>query len=411
MTFENRAYTYYYDNETLSGNDVTLYGDPVATASANVVTLTQGGAKTFGVPGYTKSNKYRVWGDIAKLTYDFGFGTLRFGGWLERSDTYRQQRDVNLLTGAFDYREKAVTSPTGAVTPRYIRFDQNSSVSHDEEFAEVEIRPFPGLKITPGVKRVAFTRSIDALYNQGTRYAQLVSNTYSATLPFATINYAPTANLSVYGQYARGFLIPPLSQLYIPNPSFSPANPQKSTNYQAGAVYHGSHLSLDADYYYIDFTNKFVSFLSPTPGVGTVFGNIGGAIYQGVEGQATYALDNGFAIFGNASRNYAKTKNPGQAKTQIAAAPMWTAAAGVLYKHGPVKFSLIDKLTGVQYGPRASRRPSVSRRTIPRSSRRAINSVTCASGSRSTTCSARPRPYASRATSSTSSRAAQCRAT
>ena len=350
VAFENRAYTYYYDNETLSGNDVTLYGDPVATAAANVVTLTQGGTKTFGVPGYTKSNKYRVWGDIAKLSYDFGHGTLRIGGWLERSDTYRQQRDVNLLTGAFDYREKAVTSPSGVVTPRYIRFDQNSSVSHDEEFAELEIRPFPGLKITPGVKRVAFTRSIDAAYNQGTRYAQLVSNTYSATLPFATINYAPTDNLSVYGQYAKGFLIPPLSQLYIPNPSFSPAAPQKSTNYQAGAVYHGSHLSLDADYYYIDFKNKFVSFLSPTPGVGTVFGNIGGAVYQGVEGQATYAFDGGFAVFGNASRNYAKTNNPGQAKTQIAAAPEWTAAAGVLYKHGPIKFSLIDKLTGVQYG-------------------------------------------------------------
>jgi hypothetical protein len=189
---------------------------------------------------------------------------------MERSDTFRQQTGVNLATGAFDYREKAVISPSGVVTPQYVRFNQNSAVNHDEEFAELELRPFEGLKITPGIKRVAFERSIVAPYNQGTRYAQNVANTYGATLPFATVNYAVTPMLAVYGQFAKGFLVPPLSQLYIPNPSFSPASPQKSTNYQGGAVYHGSHLSLDADYYYIDFTNKFVSVLSPLAGVGNV---------------------------------------------------------------------------------------------------------------------------------------------
>ena len=350
VSFDNRAYTYFYDNETLSGNDVTLFGDPVASLKGNVVTLAPGAAKVPGVPGYTKSNKYRVYGDIAKLHYDFGFGTLTFGGWMERSDTFRQQTDVNLATGAFDYREKAVTSPSGVVTPQYVRFNQNSAVNHDEEFAELELRPFEGLKITPGIKRVAFERSIVAPYNQGTRYAQNVANTYGATLPFATVNYTVTPMLAVYGQFAKGFLIPPLSQLYIPNPSFSPASPQKSTNYQGGAVYHGSRLSLDADYYYIDFTNKFVSVLSPVAGVGNVFVNVGGAIYRGFEGQATYALDNGIAVFGNASRNFAKTNNPGAPRTQISNAPAWTAAAGALYKHGPIKFSLIDKLTGVQYG-------------------------------------------------------------
>jgi len=350
VSFDNRAYTYYYDNETLSGNDVTLFGDPVASLKGNVVTLAPGAKPIAGVPGYTKSNKYRVYGDIAKLHYDFGFGTLTFGGWLERSDTFRQQTDVNLTTGAFDYREKAVTSPSGVVTPQYIRFNQNSAVNHDEEFAELEIRPFDGLKITPGIKRVSFERRIVAAYNQTTRYAQNVANTYDATLPFATVNYAVTRNTAVYGQFAKGFLIPPLSQLYIPNPSFSPTSPQKSTNYQAGAVYHGSHLSLDADYYYIDFSNKFVSVLSPQPGVGSVFVNVGGAIYKGVEGEITYALDNGIAVFANASRNYAKTNNPGAPHTQISNAPAWTAAGGVLYKHGPIKFSLIDKVTGVQYG-------------------------------------------------------------
>src|SRR3546814_17768136 len=58
--------------------------------------------------------------------------------------------------------------------------------------------------------------------------------------------------------------------------------PQTSQNYQAGFVYHGSHISLDADYYYIDFNNKFAT---EKVGSNTVYYNQGGAVYKGVEGQ------------------------------------------------------------------------------------------------------------------------------
>ncbi|MBA3897528.1 MAG: TonB-dependent receptor, partial [Sphingomonadaceae bacterium] len=344
-TVTNSAYTYKYDNETLSGLDVT--GN-----TPNLVTLADGKTKVFGVPGYTKSNKYRVYGDILKVRADFGFGALTVGAQIERSDTFRQQTDVTLFPLSLDYREKAVTAPPtgltpGVKTPQYVRFVQDSSVNHTEEFAELELRPFDGLKITPGIKHVDYNRRIDALFNQTTRYAQRLSKTYTATLPFLTVNYQATGNVAVYGQYARGFLAPPLSQLYVARPDLSTVDPQRSTNYQAGAVYHGSHLSLDADVYVINFTNKFASFVSPVPGEGTIFTNIGGALYKGVEGQATYAFSNGLAIFANASRNYAKTK--GAVHTQVAHAPFFTAAAGVIYRDGPIRFSLIDKYTGQQF--------------------------------------------------------------
>ena len=350
--FENRAYTYSYDNETLSGNDVTLFATATAAqiAAANVVTLTPGAKAVAGVPGYTKTNKYRMFGDIAKTRIDFGFGAITAGAWIEWSNTYRQQRDVDLVSGAPNYIEKAVADPvTKAATPQNIKFDQNSHTNHTEEFVELELRPIEGLKITPGFKHVDFNRRIDAQYNQTTRYAQRLSDTYTANLPFATINYAVTPQVAVYGQFARGFLAPPLSVLYVANPSLSTVAPERSTNYQAGAVYHGRSLSLDLDVYKIDFSNKFTSIVSAVPGEGTVFFNQGAVQYKGVEGQVTYAFPMGLAVFANGSRNYAKTDNPGTIQQQVAKAPEWTAAGGLLYKHGPIRFSLIDKWVGKQF--------------------------------------------------------------
>lgn len=338
IIFDNRAFTYSYNNQTLSGLDVS-------GATSNQVTLTSGGSKVSGVPGYTKTNKYRVYGDIAKMHANVGFATLTAGLWYEWSDTYRQLRNYNLLTNQFNYVEKAVTDPvSGVATPRYIKYDQDSSIQHFEQFAEVEFRPLPGLKVTPGIKHVYFKRNIDASVNATTRYAQQIGNSWDATLPFLTVNYAANDKLSFYGQFARGFLAPPIDVLYVPNPAISTVEPQKSTNYQAGLVYHGGNLSIDLDAYYIDFTNKFHQSDD-----GTYWDNLGGAVYKGIEGQVTYAFDNGLAVFANGSLNYAKTNNAGAAHTQIANAPVATAAAGLLYKKGPLALSLIDKYTGHQF--------------------------------------------------------------
>jgi iron complex outermembrane receptor protein len=344
--FTNTAYTYYYDNETLSGSNATTM--PTGMVNPKGVKLADGTSAP-GVPGYTKTNKYRVWGDIPKIKIDFGFGALTAGLWLEHSDTYRQQTDVNLLTGALNYSEKAATNPvTGAKTPKYVKFDQNSQGNHSEEFVELELRPIAGLSITPGFKHVDFERKVNALYNQTTRYAEAFGHDYQKNLPFATINYTVTPQVSVYGQYAQGFLAPSLTVLYVASPNNSTVKPQTSTNYQAGAVYHGSRLSLDADVYYIDFNNKFQSqTVTLADGTtDTAWYNQGGVIYKGVEGQATYAVGHGFAVFANGSLNYAKEKTT---HIEVANAPKATAAAGLLYKANGIRLSLIDKWTGPQY--------------------------------------------------------------
>lgn len=341
-TFTNQAYTYYYDNETLSANDVTvLPGTAISTKNASGLTIKG------DVPGYTKTNQYRVYGDIMKVKLPLtNFATLTAGAWLEWSHTFRQQTDVDLTTGGFNYTEKKVTNPiTGAATPLYIKFNQNSSINHAEEFVELEIKPLPGLTITPGFKRVDLNRKIDAAYNQTTRYAQTLSNSWDANLPYVQANWMLLDNLSAYFEYAQGFLAPSLTVLYVANPSLSTVAPERSTNYQAGLVYHGAKLSLDADVYKIDFTNKFASFVSLVPGEGTVWINIGGATYKGVEGQVAYAITPAIAVFANGSINSAKANDTG---FQIAQAPKSTAAGGVILKQGAAKFSLIDKYTGPQ---------------------------------------------------------------
>jgi iron complex outermembrane receptor protein len=363
-TFTNTAYTYYYDNETLSGANATTM--PTGVVSPTGIVLADGKTKAPGVPGYTKTNKYRVWGDIPKFKYDFGFGTLTTGIWLEHSGTFRQQTDVDLLTGNFNYSEKVVKNPkTGALTPQYVKFNQNSEGNHSEEFVELKLRPIAGLSITPGFKHVDFERKVNALYNQTTRYAETFGHDYQKNLPFATINYAITPQVSIYGQYAKGFLAPSLTVLYVASPNNSTVKPQTSTNYQAGAVFHGARLSIDADAYYIDINNKFASqTVTLADGTtDTAWFNEGGVVYKGIEGQATYVLGHGLAVFANGSINSAREK---VTHNIVSNAPKGTAAAGLLYKAGPIKLSLIDKWVGPQYATSESFVPATGLNAISR---------------------------------------------
>jgi iron complex outermembrane receptor protein len=346
VRFENRAYTYFYNNSTYSASDTTADTGKVYTASG--LGATTRSAAITSIPGYAKLNSYRTFGDIMKAMVQVTpWAKITAGGWIEWNVTHRKRYEYDILAGgysagAWNYNQ-SYKDAAGATHYSYINYDQDSHGNQDQLFAELELQPVSGLKITPGFKYLEFTRSINAIANQKTHLPANFSESWHQSLPFLTANYMVTENLSAYAQYAKGFLAPPLSVLYNKDPSNNTVKPQTSDNYQVGAVYHGSHLSVDADYYYIDFNNKFAN---EKVNGDTVFYNEGGVVYKGVEGQVTYAFDNGVALFVNGSLNSAKAKDT---KLQVSKAPKGTAAAGILYKHGPVKFSLIDKYTGPQY--------------------------------------------------------------
>ena len=79
----------------------------------------------------------------------------------------------------------------------------------------------------------------------------------------------------------------------------------------------------------------------------TCYLNTGTAVYQGVEGEGTYAFDGwleGLSVFASYSYNSDKSQH-----LYLAVAPVWTAADGFVFKWDAFKFSLIDKIVGPQY--------------------------------------------------------------
>jgi iron complex outermembrane receptor protein len=338
---ENTAYTYFYSNRTLSSSDITVLTGTGTKAAPKGNT---------DVPGYTKLNYYHVYGDILRLTQDLPFGAVKAGVWWETSKTKRSRYDYDLTLGVADPREKTA--------PFNVNYVQGSTWDQYQPFLDLELRPMSALTITPGIKYLHFTRNIDTPVNQKTRTPLNASATYTKTLYFLTANYKLADNWSAYAQYATGFLVPPLSVLQTASPNTDALKPQESKNYQIGTVFHGGRFTFDGDVYYIDFNNKQQSVKNAATGE-TVFYNLGGAVYKGVEAQGTYGFADQAFVFLNGSINSAKAQGgtttiAGQTVTltggkQIANAPKWTAAAGLIWKPGDWSLSITDKLVGEQW--------------------------------------------------------------
>lgn len=332
VTTEAQIYTYYYDNQTISSTDPTGQTAPGTRI---------GGTGNKNIPGIDKQNQYRVYGGIFKATKQFSPGLLRAGVWIEKSDTDRHQYDLDLTLG--NIRDPRETKPTPVQNPSVL-FDQQSKIKNTQPFVEFEWEATSTTLVTPGVKLANITRSVDAVVNQSTRLPQNASVDYRATLPFLTVNQKLGTGLAAYAQYAKGFQIPDLKSFYITDPTKNSSTPQKSTNYQIGVVGKSGSFTWDADLYQIDFKNKYVS--NGLGGTSAAFVNIGGATYKGFEGQATYLIGEGLAVYGNGSINRATAEDTGKT---ISNAPKMTAAAGLIYTQDSWASSFIYKRTGENY--------------------------------------------------------------
>lgn len=303
------------------------------------------------VPGQVLNNDYVSYGDIARLSKDFGFAVARTGFWYDHQVNNRDLFDVDFTKGGLTdvSQPNGGNPPTpGMVSPNAVPGVEREQVNKLDTFQpyfEVDLKPLPGLTITPGVKYAYFRRTITSPVNQGTFLPLNFAKTFDAVLPSAAAHYEISPALTVYAQVAQGFLAPNLNTFYTPDPSQSTALKAQTTwNYQAGASYRVDRLTVSGDVYYIDFGNKIGK---RNVGANTIFFNQGGVIYQGVEAEGTFRLVGGVSLYVNGSVNSAKDKIT---HLTIANSPDSTAAAGLGYDVGPLHANLLAKYVGVRYG-------------------------------------------------------------
>ncbi len=396
LTVDNKAYTYFYKNFGISAETTTTPctgGIVTQVTCGGMLTRTvgtglggAGGPTTPGnIPGYTKQNKYRTSGDILEFTAKTGIGTASFGVWYEHSTSYRFRYDYDFtrafaagvigdghfdFAGAanfFNYKETNSTlgfnkQLDGTQVPAYIRYDEYSSWDQIQGFGEFAFKLFDDrLTVTPGVKVQNFTRKINTpIAAQTTRVGIKAEASYKPTLPYLSANFLIKPNMSVYAQYAKGFLIPQLSDslevifptasggtsCVAPGAAAGAANcnlsPTRTTNYQVGMVYAGENLNIDIDAYYIEASNS--TSTDPSSGLSQPNGNP--ALYKGIEGQVSYRFMPGLTGIANGAIMSSKDN---VTKFWLPQAPNYTATLGLVYKSERFKLSYIHKFTGTQY--------------------------------------------------------------
>ncbi len=367
FSIDNKAYTYFYKNYTVSASDITT---PGAGQSASPLINGKPTAIKGDIPGYIKLNQYRVYGDILQGKYDTGFGELTVGAWLEFSDTHRFRYDLDMTRSTFNngeivtqvdnYDQKttgqigvnpdgtAVTGPllqlNGQPVPQNIQFDESSSWYQQQYFAQFDWKPLDGLTITPGVKHVNFSRNIlSPIATQKARFGTASEANFQKTLPFLTANYRLHGNWAIYGQYAKGFLIPALANLEVSTTAPLIPDPTTTTNYQVGTVYAGDRLNIDVDAYLIKLSNTIIC----TGPANAQCSNTGHpSTYKGLEGQISFVPFSHFTLLANGSVNSSKDDVTG---FRVPGAPEYTALAGALFNAGRFKLSFVQKFTGKQF--------------------------------------------------------------
>lgn len=331
-SLDSKVYTYAYFHRGLNGEDPN--GEFPNVVSLNGTTLST------AVPGQVLQNDYRSIGTITRLTKGFDFGDLQAGVWYDHQNNARALREVVISnpglplnlddadTGGNNGIDRLLTQNLQTVQP-YVQLDWNVT---------------DALLLTPGVRYMYFDRSVEAPVNVKTGAAQTYDNTFSTVLPSISAHYTFTPNWTAYAQVAAGALAPNENFFNRANPNDTSVAPEKTWNYQAGTVVQLPDLTLSADAYYIAFTNFITSH---NVGGQTIFYNLGGAKYMGLEAEATYMIGGGFSLYANGSLNSAKDNLTHQ---WLPNAPETTGTIGGIYSNDGLYASLLGKWVGSRFG-------------------------------------------------------------
>jgi iron complex outermembrane receptor protein len=293
--------------------------------------------------GLDKLNSYETVGNITRLTLDTQSGVLRTGLWLQNSNTNRHQLYMDVGSGT--YANTSLVQNT--------KVNQNFSQVTVQPYAEYEWKATDSLRVTPGIKYNIYQIGMNNMpstktctYNSTTPISNCASNiasaTYNDVLPFLDARYFIQKNWNVYGQFAKGDVIPSSSVLDVAGNVTTPPPPVRTNTFQTGTVYQSSKVMLDFDIYYTHADSSYTSV--PDGNGGYAYIPSDAVIYKGVEGQANYILGAGFNIYGNASLLRANYDNAAGLSAAYVPNDMETLA--LMYKKDKINTSISVKRIG-----------------------------------------------------------------
>ena len=326
-SLDSKLYTYAYFHRGLNGKDPN--GE-----YPNVVSL-DGSTLTSGVPGEVLQNDYRSIGTITRLTKGFDFGDVQAGVWYDHQNNARGLREVDMSNPSLPLNLD--DADTGATNGLDRLLTQNLQTF--QPYVQVDWNITDALSVTPGLRYMYFDRSVDAAVNVKSAATQTYDNTFGTLLPSISAHYTFTPNWTAYAQVAAGALAPNENFFNPTSPTTTSLAPEKTWNYQTGTAIQLPDLTLSADAYYIAFTN-FDSNFRKVVGNQTIYFNLGGVKYMGLETEATYMLGYGFSLYANGSLNSAKDNITHQ---WIPNAPETTGAIGGIYSKDGLYASLLGK--------------------------------------------------------------------
>jgi len=342
----DKVYTFSYSNNSHE-SPANNGGATINPATGKIVAGTD-------LAGRFKVNFVRAIGNTLAVSHTDLAGTFKTGLWYDYQfgPRYQYALDYNVANAQ---KLGMVAMPAGYLDPLapstkggYV-YNMHFYTRTIEPYAEYAWRPVQGLTLTPSVKYMSVKRKIDAPINQTANLlSAYYTETYSKALPLMLANYRLAQNWSAYGQFAEGFLTPPLAFFQEDHPENNVVKPQTTTNYQVGTVYKTNRFNADFAGYFIRSHNLPVAVVNPNQ-TGIINQNdkitlsAKGAYYYGVEAQGTYYLGAGLSAFANASRNYGTYES---SKRRIDGIPQSTAGYGAIYDHAGFFASLMAKYSG-----------------------------------------------------------------
>jgi iron complex outermembrane receptor protein len=297
-----------------------------------------------------KLNSYRKYGEITSLSNVSKHGVFRTGMWYEWATTNRYQIPSDPISHVDD------------VLPN---FHEQFWTNSYQPFAEYEWHATNKLNVTAGFKWAHYTQDLKQYADNGKTVGSKDPVTgvpftfvrrygsYNSYLPSVDANYHIKSNWSVYGQYSTGSVIPPSSVFDVSGQVTTLPKPTGANSYQAGTVLKFSRVTLNGDYYYINFANVYTASPDPNTPSATQYSTAGNTAAKGFEGEANLYLLKGLSLYANGtvgttkyvSQTIGGVVNPNHNKW-VANTPGDTEGFGLTYQQKYLDFGIFNKRIG-----------------------------------------------------------------